>query len=203
MKTATRINGSQYYEHDTGRIISRPNVAVQDAKHPLRCTLPNGMGSTITRARSLGFEIQATAQAARMTDAGMLNDAARYRSEIMALPEAQERPASAEKIADGYGFKSMPVARAASVLRGLPSEIDELAASFSERRAARAAAAVPEDPKVRRRVELHIMGLRAAIEPEARRERVALTLALNTARESRISVTAALARVGIDATRFA
>ena len=213
MSFAMKMNSREYVDHATGRIVRRPSklkVAVQNPDYAGLVTLQDGSTLTKAKAVSLGYMIADTAgevtaspagRPAYLSDAAREAEAARYSAEIMALPEAQDRPATAEKIASAYSFTSLPIVRAAAVLRGMPSEIEEARDRLEAKRAEKEAAL--EDPKIGRKVELRIATLSLYSSAEHRRERVALSLALNTARESKISVKAALARVGIDATRFA
>ena len=99
--------------------------AIQHPHYAKMATLPSGLAVTKDEAVKQGFVIARDATHARSIaeHAGHATaDGSTYLDQLRVLPEAADRPLAAAKLAHAYTLKSMPLARAALFLSGLPVE---------------------------------------------------------------------------------
>ncbi len=110
----------------------------------------------------------------------------------MGLPEAQDRPRAAVKLAMAYSAKSMPVERAKLFLGGLPVE---------ETETTNPKATIMADPTLKRRTEIRLAALSQRADQgdlAARTEAKRLNYALKINAGTSLSLLAALQQSGCD-----
>lgn len=196
------------------------NIALE---HPIRkgwVICKDGNMMSIDEAQKCGFRIHKADSVAAAIDMGYRGEAAKvfsnqfaraaehvkhgineYRDAILALPEAQDRPIAAMKIAGAYDLKSMPLQKAQSYLRALPSE---RADASGEIRADAPVGLAKNDAMLRRKVEIHMAGMnhnaQHGVKPNQQRmQALNYALVLN---DNGMAMGDALSKVGINASDF-
>ncbi len=146
------------------------------------------INSPAARERALYLETPAGRAEALRASTEQAN--AEYAAAIMSLPEAQDRPRAATKMALAYSAKSMPVNRAKLFLAGLPEEPTETANPKVN---------VMADPTLKRRAELRLAALSQRADQgdlDARAEAKRLKYALKVNAETTLSLPASLEMAG-------
>ena len=128
------------------------------------------------------------------------NALASWKAEIQALPEAACRPQTVETIFSAHGPKSLTVEKARRLLAGLPSE----QARFTAPAAAPQNMGGKVDPeaRLRRSVELRLVGLNCRKDAGAHRLAQTLTYALAHAENTRQPLAKVLGQYSIDPSDF-
>lgn len=120
-----------------------------------------------------------------------------YADALLALPEAEGRLKIVMKIVACHTETSLPVAQAARFLRGFRVDAERAQVDFTSRKA--------NDDMLKRKVEIRVVALARnarADDVDARIEQKNLAYALSLVRSGQMSITAALAGVGIDPSNF-
>ena len=179
-------------------------IAVQDSVDPSISTTEGGRRMTTERARNMGYTIvdasgaavskAKAAPAAETPRSGIMKAKIAYAQQIEALPEARNRPSAAAGLWSSHTIESMPLAKAASFLRGLPLE------SAPE---PKVAAQSPIDPqlmaKFRRRLDVHVGGLRVRSDQASRDKAQKIQQAISIRDRTGCSFGEAFTNVGLPA----
>ena len=176
-------------------------VAVPLEGFPSVCTLPNGNRLETALAIKRGFAIADRSKLGNTVATAVkpktdISARIAYLTAIEALPEAASRPAAAAVIWSKYTMETMPPERAASFLRGLPTETKPVASAPSRLTATDIAV-------FKRKVELRIVGLNmkadAGNNQPARVEARRLSEALATRERTGCSFGSAFTAAGLPA----
>ena len=176
-------------------------IAVPLEGFPSLCTLPNGNRLETEKAIARGYTIADRTKLGNAVPTAPkkktnISTRIAYLEAIEALPEAQSRPAAAAVIWSSHTMESMPPDRAASFLRGLPTETKPTSATRSRLSA--------EDiARFKRKTELRICGLEMRADKggnhDARVEARRLSEALGVRERTGCSFADAFSAAGLDA----
>ena len=100
-------------------------LAIQSPRHKAMAKMPNGMLVTKAKLLASGYTIakdEADAAAIRATAGELAGAGTAYLEQLLALPEAKDRPLAASRIARQHTATTMPLGKAALFLSGLPTE---------------------------------------------------------------------------------
>ncbi len=128
--------------------------AIQHPQYAKMATLPSGLTVTKDEAAKQGFVIARDGAHARSIaeHAGHATaDGSTYLDQLRTLPEAADRPLAIAKLAHAYTLKSMPLAKAALFLSGLPIETAETQPEPKKM-------SLEDEMRLRRKVEIQHLG---------------------------------------------